>query len=158
MRSFFFLILLLISGATRIGLAQSAVPSGTGNKTEQRPQPNYDPPNIQMPDDATLKRISEKTEQLRQAISELKQRKIPDDVLVEVEVYLKGAEHCPLFRMVCGGQRQVGSDRARSGTRPSQTGGGRPARLGEHSWEMGCARLSFVSGWFDSTLCRAAAS
>ena len=97
MRSFFFLILLLISGATRIGLAQSAVPSGTGNKTEQRPQPNYDPPNVQTPDDATLKRISEKTEELRHAISELKQKKIPDDVLVEVEVYLKGAENIVRF-------------------------------------------------------------
>ena len=84
MRSVFFL--LLISGATRIGFAQPAVPSGPGNKAQQQTQPNYDPPNVQMPDDATLKRISEKTEELRKAIGELKQRKIPDDVLVEVEV------------------------------------------------------------------------
>ena len=95
MRSVFFL--LLISGATRIGFAQPAVPSGPGNKAQQQTQPNYDPPNVQMPDDATLKRISEKTEELRKAIGELKQRKIPDDVLVEVEVYLKGAENIVRF-------------------------------------------------------------
>ena len=86
MRSFFILCMLLTSGATRTGFAQ-----------EQRPQPNYDPPNVQTPDDATLKRISEKTEELRHAISELKQKKIPDDVLVEVEVYLKGAENIVRF-------------------------------------------------------------
>ncbi|MEI8019110.1 MAG: hypothetical protein WCH39_12985 [Schlesneria sp.] len=97
MRSLFFTTLLLISGATRTGFAQTTVPSGTGNKAEQQAQPNYDPPSAQMPDDATLKRISEKTEELRRAIAELKQRKIPDDVLVEVEVYLKGAENIVRF-------------------------------------------------------------
>ncbi len=97
MRSFFILVLLLISSAARIGFAQPAAPPGTGNKAQQPTQPNYDPPNVQLPDDATLKRISEKTEELRRAIDTLKQRKIPDDVLVEVEVYLKGAENIVRF-------------------------------------------------------------
>ncbi len=97
MRSFFFLFLLSISGTTRIGFAQPANPPGPGNKAEPRTQPNYDPPSAQMPDDATLKRISEETQELRRAIGKLKQRKIPDDVLVEVEVYLKGAENIVRF-------------------------------------------------------------
>ncbi len=57
----------------------------------------YDPPAAQKPDEATLKQIAEKTEQLRKAIDGLKAKKIADDVLVEVEIYLKGAENIVRF-------------------------------------------------------------
>jgi predicted esterase len=49
------------------------------------------------PDEASLKQIEEKTERLRKAIAELKSRKVPDDVLIEVEIYLKAAENIVRF-------------------------------------------------------------
>jgi hypothetical protein len=49
------------------------------------------------PDAATLKQIKEKTEELRKAVAELKAKKIADDVLVEVEIYLKAAENIVRF-------------------------------------------------------------
>jgi hypothetical protein len=57
----------------------------------------YDPPALHPPDEATLKVIKEKTEQLRKAIAELKGKKIADDVLIEVEIYLKAAENIVRF-------------------------------------------------------------
>jgi dienelactone hydrolase len=44
-----------------------------------------------------LKQIQEKTEQLRKAVAALKEQKIPDDVLVEVEIYRKAAENIVRF-------------------------------------------------------------
>ncbi len=49
------------------------------------------------PDDATLKQIAEKTAQLRTAVEGLKARKVPDDVVVEVEVHLKSSEYIVKF-------------------------------------------------------------
>src|SRR5262249_60574547 len=49
------------------------------------------------PDEATLKQITEKTEQLRKAVAALKEKKIPDDVFVEVAIYLKAAENIVRF-------------------------------------------------------------
>ena len=49
------------------------------------------------PDEATLKQIQEKTEELRKAVAALKEKKIADDVLVEVEIYLKAAENIVRF-------------------------------------------------------------
>ena len=49
------------------------------------------------PDAATLKQIQEKTEELRKAVAALKEKKIADDVLVEVEIYLKAAENIVRF-------------------------------------------------------------
>lgn len=44
-----------------------------------------------------LQLIKEKTEQLREAIAALRERKLPDDVFVEVDVYLKAAENIVRF-------------------------------------------------------------
>jgi hypothetical protein len=49
------------------------------------------------PDAATLKQIQEKTEELRKAVAALKEKKIADDVLVEVAIYLKAAENIVRF-------------------------------------------------------------
>jgi dienelactone hydrolase len=49
------------------------------------------------PDAATLRQIAEKTEQLRKAVAALRGKKIADDVLVEVEIYLKAAENIVRF-------------------------------------------------------------
>ena len=43
--------------------------------------------------DATKKVIADKTEELRKAVAALKEKKIADDVLIEVEIYLKAAEN-----------------------------------------------------------------
>lgn len=57
----------------------------------------YDPPKGVKPDAATLKQIAEKTEQLRTAVKALQAKKIPDEVLIEVEIYLKAAENIVRF-------------------------------------------------------------
>ena len=54
-------------------------------------------PKTFIPDEATMKPIAEKTEQLRKAVAALKEKKIPDDVLIEVEIYLKAAENIVRF-------------------------------------------------------------
>ncbi|HEV3438765.1 MAG TPA: hypothetical protein VG122_15475, partial [Gemmata sp.] len=62
----------------------------------QQPDPKkaqqmFDPPKVAKPDEATLKQIAEKTEQLRMAIEALKAKKIAIDVLIDVEIYSKAA-------------------------------------------------------------------
>lgn len=64
---------------------------------EKKAPPNYDPPKVQKPDDATLERIEHKTEELRQAIAALEEQKLADHVLIEVLVYLKAAENIVRF-------------------------------------------------------------
>lgn len=54
-------------------------------------------PKTFIPDDATKKVIAEKTEELRKAVAALKAKKIADDVLIEVEIYLKAAENIVRF-------------------------------------------------------------
>ena len=69
--------------------AVNVAPAGQDAKQPdpKKTPPKFDPPKIQKPDDATLKQIAEKTEQLRKAIDALKAKKISDDVLIEVEIY-----------------------------------------------------------------------
>jgi len=67
------------------------------DKKDQKPQQKFDPPKVQKPDAATMKTIIEKTDELRKTVATLKEKKIPDDVLVEVEVYLKAAENIVRF-------------------------------------------------------------
>src|SRR5439155_3247346 len=72
----------------------------TGQQPDEKKQPakgKFDPPKSMKPDDATQKQIADKTEQLRKAIAELKKKPIRDDVLVEVEIYLKAAENIVRF-------------------------------------------------------------
>ncbi len=63
----------------------------------KKAQQKFDPPKATKPDEASMKQILEKTEQLRKAIEELKAKKIPSDVLIEVEIYLKAAENIVRF-------------------------------------------------------------
>ena len=63
---------------------------------KKKAQPKVDPKTFR-PDAATLKQIQEKTEELRKAVAGLKEKKIADDVLVEVEIYLKAAENIVRF-------------------------------------------------------------
>lgn len=82
----------------------SALLASLGDATGQQPgekkQPakgKFDPLPIVKPDAATLKTIAEKTEQLRYAIDVLKTNKLRDDVLIEIEIFLKAAENIVRF-------------------------------------------------------------
>jgi hypothetical protein len=57
----------------------------------------FDPPKPTKPDEATLAVIATKTEELRKAVAALKEKKVRDDVLIEVEIYLKAAENIVRF-------------------------------------------------------------
>ncbi|MBA4066239.1 MAG: hypothetical protein C0501_21490 [Isosphaera sp.] len=89
---------LVLFAATGAGVV-TADPAGQEPKAKQpekKAQPKADPKTF-IPDAATLQTIKDKTEQLRKAVEGLKAKKLPDDVLVEVEIYLKAAENIVRF-------------------------------------------------------------
>jgi hypothetical protein len=65
-------------------------------KKSQKKKAKVDP-KAYRPDAATLQQIKDRTEELRKAVAALKDKKIPDDVLIEVEIFLKGAENIVRF-------------------------------------------------------------
>ncbi len=79
----------------------NAEPGGQDAKQPEKKQPEkkgkFDPPKAAKPAADTLKVIAEKTEQLRKAVEGLKAKEIADDVLIEVEIYLKAAENIVRF-------------------------------------------------------------
>lgn len=84
--------------AAFVAVAGPAPTSAQDKKDDKKKaQQKYDPPKSQKPDEATLKVIAEKTEQLRKAVAALKEKKVPDGVLIEVEIYLKAAENIVRF-------------------------------------------------------------
>ena len=84
---------IVILGVPRTGYPQSTPPRPSAATAQQ----NYDPPKAQKPDEATLKQIADKTATLRKVIAELREQKIADHVLIEVEIYLKAAENIVRF-------------------------------------------------------------
>ena len=97
-------------------LGATAAPAGQDAKQpEKKDKGKFDPPTATKPDEATLKQIAEKTEQLKKAVAGLKEKQIEDDVLVEVEIYLKAS------RTSCGSRsgttRTVESGALRRSTR-----------------------------------------
>ena len=80
-------------------LGATAAPAGQDAKQpeKKKTQPKKVDPKTFIPDAATLAKIKEKTEELRKAVAALKEKKIADDVLVEVEIYLKAAENIVRF-------------------------------------------------------------
>jgi hypothetical protein len=89
--------ILFATVAALVAISQPGTTAAQDKKDEKKTQPKFDPPKIQKPDEATLKTIAEKTEELRKAVAALKEKKIADDVLVEVEIYLKAAENIVRF-------------------------------------------------------------
>ena len=84
-------------GAT-VGVSQPDTAAAQEKKDDKKvAQPKFDPPKPTKPDEATLKQITEKTEQLRRVVAALKEKMIPGDVLIEVEIYLKAAENIVRF-------------------------------------------------------------
>ncbi|VTT99104.1 Uncharacterized protein OS=Planctomyces maris DSM 8797 GN=PM8797T_06982 PE=4 SV=1 [Gemmataceae bacterium] len=88
---------LLIAAASVV--AATSAPAGQNAKQPdpKKTQPKFDPPKATKPDEATLKQIADKTEQLRKLVAALKEKKLRDDVLIEVEIYLKAAENIVRF-------------------------------------------------------------
>jgi predicted esterase len=89
-------LLTLILPTSIFVLAMETELCGQQPKAKQKQQ-QFDQPKLFKPNEATLKQINEKTEQLRKAIAELKSRKIMIDVLIDVEIYLKAAENIVRF-------------------------------------------------------------
>ncbi|QDU23426.1 hypothetical protein [Urbifossiella limnaea] len=87
----------LLAAAAAAAVAVFAA-AGPGQQPGKKADKNkFAPPAATRPDDATLKTITDKTAQLREAVAGLKAKKTPDDVLIEVEVYLRAAENIVRF-------------------------------------------------------------
>lgn len=83
--------------ATAAALIAVSEPAPTLAQDKKKDDKKKVDPKTFIPDDATKKVIAEKTEELRKAVAALKEKKIPDDVLIEVEIYLKAAENIVRF-------------------------------------------------------------
>ena len=83
--------------AALVGPTAGQQPGQDKKADAKKAQQKFDSPKATKPDDATLKQIAEKTEQLRKAVAALKAKKLRDDVLIEVEIYLKAAENIVRF-------------------------------------------------------------
>jgi dienelactone hydrolase len=91
--------ILLSAGLFVASALLASVDCATGQQPEKK-QPakgKFDPPELAKPDAAALKTIQTKTEQLRAAVTALRAKKVRDDVVVEVEIFLKAAENIVRF-------------------------------------------------------------
>jgi hypothetical protein len=79
-----------------VAVAEPAVTAAQDKKDDKKKQPKVDPKTF-IPDAETLKAIKAKTEELRTAVAGLKEKKLADDVLIEVEIYLKASENIVRF-------------------------------------------------------------
>lgn len=79
-----------------VAAALAVSPPATTSAQDKKDTKKADPKTF-IPDAATLKQITDKTEELRKAVAALKTKKVPDDVLIEVEIYLKAAENIVRF-------------------------------------------------------------
>ncbi len=88
---------LFASVAATLAVSQPNITVAQEKKDDKKKtQPKVDPKTF-IPDEATKKVIAEKTEDLRKAVAALKAKKVTDDVLIEVEIYLKAAENIVRF-------------------------------------------------------------
>ena len=89
-------VTLFAAVAALVALAEPSVTAAQDKKDEKKAQPKVDPKTF-IPDADTLKQIKAKTEELRKVVAALKEKKLADDVLIEVEIYLKAAENIVRF-------------------------------------------------------------
>ena len=89
---------LFLAAVASVVISQPTESAAQDKKDEKKAQPKFDPPKLQKPDEATLKTIAEKTDELRKAIAALNEKKIADyAVLNDIEIYLKAAENIVRF-------------------------------------------------------------
>jgi hypothetical protein len=82
-----------------VAVAEPATLVAQDKKDDKKKQPKADPKTF-IPDAETLKAIKDKTDELRKSVAALKAKKakkLADDVLIEVEIYLKAAENIVRF-------------------------------------------------------------
>jgi hypothetical protein len=82
--------------AAVVAVSEPAFVAAQDKKDDKKAKQKVDPKTF-IPDDATKKVIADKTEELRKAVAALKAKKTADDVLIEVEIYLKAAENIVRF-------------------------------------------------------------
>ena len=87
---------LCASVAALVAVSEPNFGTAQDKKDDKKAKQKVDPKTF-IPDDATKKQIAAKTEELRKAVAELKAKKTADDVLIEVEIYLKAAENIVRF-------------------------------------------------------------
>ncbi len=89
-------VALFAAVAALVAVAEPNVTAAQDKKDEKKAQPKVDPKTF-IPDADTLKQIKAKTEEFRKAVAALKEKNLADDVLDEVEIYLKAAENIVRF-------------------------------------------------------------
>jgi predicted esterase len=87
-------VCLFAAVAALVAVSEPAPVSAQDKKKDDKKK--VDPKSF-LPTADQLKTIKDKTEELRKAIAALKAKKLTDDVLIEVEVYLKAAENIVRF-------------------------------------------------------------
>jgi len=87
-------VCLFAAVAALVAVSEPAPLSAQDKKKDDK---NKVDPKSFLPTADQLKTIKEKTEELRKAIAALKEKKLKDDVLIEVEIYLKAAENIVRF-------------------------------------------------------------
>ncbi len=89
-------VVLSAAVASFVAVSEPGFTAAQDKKDEKKAKQKVDPKTF-IPDEATKKLIAEKTEELRKAVAALKEKKLTDDVLIEVEIYLKAAENIVRF-------------------------------------------------------------
>lgn len=97
MRIFCLLLLLFFFGPQSQIFAQTSGAGPGARKPDAIAPTNFDPPKAQIPEETVLKQIAETTAELRAIFTRLKQMELPDDVLIDIEIYLKAAENIVRF-------------------------------------------------------------
>ena len=87
---------LCASVAALVAVSEPSALTAQDKKDDKKAKAKVDPKTF-IPDDATKKTIADRTAELRKAVEALKAKKTPDDVLIEVEIYLKAAENIVRF-------------------------------------------------------------
>lgn len=96
MRSFVAVALFaLVAGL--VAVAEPAALVAQDKKDDKKKQPKVDPKTF-IPDADTLDALKDKTQELRKAVAALKEKNVADDVLIEVEIYVKAADNIVRFK------------------------------------------------------------
>jgi hypothetical protein len=75
-----------------LGVSAESFTAAHGQTPTAPPRRNFAPPAVQPPTAETLRQIADQTTALRTAVTQLRERQIPDEVLAEVEIHLVAAE------------------------------------------------------------------
>lgn len=89
--------ILCVSVAALVAVSEPTALTAQDKKTDDKKAKAKVDPKTFIPDDATKKTIADKTAELQKAVEALKAKKTPDDVLIDVEIYLKASENIVRF-------------------------------------------------------------